>query len=247
MTLPWLTPEEQKTWLELVTRNDKIDVIGTGRTSDPPEKRWGMMWMFLLQMKRAEFGVQYRDTTHGIPKPIPVNQSLPYRLGVDWLGHPYEGEQDIPFGIPLFPKNMGNIAIYYEKSGGPGMGRYADLMFLDRNGKLHDASGMIFDNATASTYAVNHYGSPGAFFQSLQMLIYSNLTQEINRVLSGQEAFPGGLGGGGGASPGTEVIGGRVARAMVESSGDVEQEEDTAWGAERVIEDDKTQLISSEL
>ena len=23
MTLPWLTPEEQQTWLELVNRNDK--------------------------------------------------------------------------------------------------------------------------------------------------------------------------------------------------------------------------------
>ena len=238
MATPWLNDDEQQLWKELIERNDNMDIIGTGRLSDPPEKRWGRMWFLMLVFKRCSTGVSFRDVTHGIMEPIAINQSLPYRL------HPYDGESSIPFGIPAFPKNFGCVPIYYEKNGGPGMGSYADLMFLDSAGRLRNPDGFIFDNASAYAYATNHYGSPGTFFQSLQMLIFTNLMQDINRALSGHEAFPHGLGGGGGAGPGTEVIGGRSASMKL-----IEElaPEEAPWGNVFVDEEDNTPLTSSEL
>ncbi len=186
MPRPWLTEQERQDLLEMIARNDAIDIIGTGDLSDPPAIRWGKMWYANLLFQRASTGVSMRDTDHGIMEPIPVLQSLPYRL------FNYRDESSIPFGVPLFPKNPGAVPIYMEKVD-QSLGRYADLYFLTSDGKLRNEHGHVRDNTAVETYANRYGGGIGQFFAALQVKIMMNVFRGIDRALSGKEAFPMGL------------------------------------------------------
>lgn len=186
MANPWLTPDEQKHLTDLIEKNDAMDIIGTGNPADAPAVRYGEQWWLMLVFQRASTGVSFRDTTHGIMEPIAINKSLPYRLA------PYAGESSIPFGIPPFPKNLGRVPFYLEKSDRT-IGPYADLYFLDASGKMHDPDGFIKDNASVPVYAEKH-GGMSAFFQAVQMKIFMNFMRGQDRALSGKEVFPDGIG-----------------------------------------------------
>jgi hypothetical protein len=185
MAKPWLTEEEKRKLLDMIARNDALDIIGTGNPNDPPNVRYGEQWYAMLLFQRCSTGVSMRDTTHGIMQPIAINQSLPYRI------FNYQGEQNIEFGVPAFPKNLGCIPIYLEKT--DATGPYADLVFLGPDCKFRNEHGFITDNVAAVMYAEQHGGGVGPFFAALQMRMFTGWMRGQDRALSGHEAFPLGL------------------------------------------------------
>ena len=188
MPKPWLTEDEQAELRADIERNDALDIVGTGDPNDPPKVRYGLQWYAMLVFQRASTGVSFRDTTHGIMEPIPILQSLPYRLSN------YRGVQSIPFAIPMFPKNPGAIPIYMEKSD-HSIGDYADLYFLSSDGKLRNPQGGISSDGSVTVYVEHHAGgNMDAFFSGLQTKVMRNAMRGQDRALSGKEAFPFGLG-----------------------------------------------------
>lgn len=179
MARAMFTPDEQAWLKQMIDKNDSNDWVKNGAV----DGKWGIQWMLMLMFRRGSTGVSFRDPIHAIDVPISICQSLPYRLA------PYTDEGDIPFGVPVFPGHESDIPFYFDKFAG-GIGPYADLYFLSKNGNIHTADGMGNDSSYVTHYASQHGMDIDRVFSQAQqqVLIYQGRGQD--RALSRREIFP---------------------------------------------------------